>query len=73
MKSFIIWIVGTLLGAGTGYALSFLLDVNIFLLIFFGVILGSSVAITFNIHREKEEAPELPEPVEFEEDPETLI
>lgn len=73
MKSCFIWIAGTLLGAGAGYALSFLLDVNFLLLLFAGIILGSSIAITFNIHRDKEEVPELPEPEEIGDDPDTII
>ncbi len=54
MKSFIIWMVGTLLGAAVGYGLSFLLKMNVPLLILAGIILGNTIAITFNIHREKE-------------------
>ncbi len=53
MKSFIIWMVGTLLGAAVGYGISILLEMNVLLLISIGVILGSTSAITFNIHREE--------------------
>lgn len=73
MKSCFIWIVGTLLGAGAGYALSLLLEVNFYLLIFAGIIIGSSISITINIHREKEEDHDLPEPEKSEEDPEAII
>ncbi|MDR9415366.1 MAG: hypothetical protein RI564_03705 [Gracilimonas sp.] len=53
MKSFLIWVISVLAGACTGYILSLVLEVNIFLLIGIGVIMGSSAGITCNIHRER--------------------
>lgn len=54
MKSFIIWLLGTLFGAAVGYGISILADMNELLFISIGVILGSTSAITYNIHREKD-------------------
>ncbi|MEX0845741.1 MAG: hypothetical protein WD022_10680 [Balneolaceae bacterium] len=54
MKSFLIWFLTVFAGAGIGYALSFVLEVNFYLLIVAGIILGSTAGITINIHQEKE-------------------
>lgn len=55
MKSFFIWVFGMIIGAGLGYGLSFLLDINFLLLMSAGIILGSSAAITINIFRKRDE------------------
>ena len=59
MGSFFIWIACVLLGGLAGYGISYLVSFNTYLLIAFGVIIGSSIGITLNIHREREEDFEL--------------
>lgn len=54
VKSFFIWIGSVVLGAAIGYGLSYLVTMNLYLLIALGVIIGSSIGVTWNIHREKE-------------------
>lgn len=55
MKSVLIWWGSVATGVLLGFGASFLIDINIYLLIVAGVIVGSSVGITWNIHREREE------------------
>ncbi|WP_020402423.1 hypothetical protein [Gracilimonas tropica] len=59
MRSFLIWLLSVLLGGLAGYGTSYLVNFNLYLLIAFGVIIGSSIGITLNIHREREEEIEL--------------
>ncbi len=54
MKSILIWIFCLLCGVACGYGLSFYLDINFYLLMVGGAIVGSTVGITLNIHREDE-------------------
>ncbi|HBQ58226.1 MAG TPA: hypothetical protein DD671_00965 [Balneolaceae bacterium] len=55
MKSFFIWIFFVILGVLAGYGVSFLINLNVYLLLGGGVIIGSSLGVTWNIHREREE------------------
>jgi hypothetical protein len=54
MKSTLIWILCFLGGTACGYGLSFYLDINFYLLMVAGGIIGSTTGITINIHREDE-------------------
>lgn len=51
MKSFVFWFLATLIGAGIGYGISWLIGINPYLSIGIGLILGSSAGVTANIHR----------------------
>ncbi len=52
MKSFLTWITAVVIGASLGYGTSFFLEVGVALPIAVGVLIGSSVGITMNIHRD---------------------
>lgn len=51
MKNLLIWILGIILGTALGYWLSILLDLNQYLTMAGGAIIGSSFAITLNLRR----------------------
>lgn len=71
MRSVLIWLISTIMGALAGYGLSFLLtEINMFIQVAGGVIIGSSVAITINIHRERAISSPNPEPGTEMEEPE---
>lgn len=53
MKSFLIWIFCLIIGAAAGFGISLLFDMNLYLLLGIGLIAGSSMGITWNIHRER--------------------
>ncbi|MCP9290449.1 hypothetical protein [Gracilimonas sediminicola] len=52
MKSFLTWITAVAIGGLIGYGASFLMEVGLALPIGIGVLIGSSVGITINIHRD---------------------
>lgn len=54
MKSFVYWLIATLFGFTLGYGLSWVTGLSIYLSLGIGVIIGSSVGVTFNIHRERD-------------------
>lgn len=54
MKSFLTWILWVGIGAGVGFALHFLIAVNLWILTILGGIVGSSIGFTINIHREED-------------------
>jgi hypothetical protein len=54
MKSFLLWLLATILGAGIGYGVGWLTGINLYLCIGIGVIIGSSIGITSYIHREQQ-------------------
>lgn len=66
MKSFIIWLTAVIVGIATGFGISYMAEINLYVCLAVGVIVGSSVGITINIHREAED--DLPN--EDESDPE---
>jgi hypothetical protein len=53
MKNTFLWMCGILVGMAIGYGLSFVVPLSVYLLVLGGFILGSSVAITYNIYREE--------------------
>lgn len=54
MKSVLIWLLVTALGAGIGYGLSWLTGLNLYICIGIGAIIGSSIGVTANIHRDQQ-------------------
>lgn len=62
MKSFIFWLAGLIIGALFGYAIAVFFELNSILAISCGIIVGSTMAITINILRSKEDIPPVPEP-----------
>lgn len=56
MKSLFIWLLAVIVGGVSGFGVSYLFGISIYLSIFGGIILGSSVGFTINIHRDGEEA-----------------
>lgn len=65
MKSIIIWICGIIIGALAGYGIGLTQSSSPYFWIGIGVILGSTLAVTYNIHREKDD--ELPDDLELQE------
>lgn len=69
MKSFFIWLIAVIIGGASGYGSSFLIDLNMYIAVGLGIILGSTAGITINIHRDRDD--ELPDeeiPAESESD-----
>lgn len=69
MKGFFIWLIAVIIGGASGYGSSFLIDLNMYLAVGLGIILGSTAGITINIHRDRDD--ELPDeqlPAESEPD-----
>lgn len=58
MKSFFIWLIAVIIGGMSGFGVSYLLGLNLYLTVGVGIILGSSAGVTINIHRERDD--ELP-------------
>ena len=54
MKSFFTWLVAIIIGAIFGYLVNVLTGYNLYLSIGIGIILGSTIGITINIHRKKQ-------------------
>jgi hypothetical protein len=54
MKSLLIWLLSTLIGAAIGYGISWLTGINLYLCTGVGIIIGNSAGVTANIHRGKE-------------------
>lgn len=69
MKSFLTWIAGIAIGGFAGYGISFIFEADLFLLVGIGILIGSSVGITINIHRDDDF--ELPPGDSFEADPDS--
>ena len=61
MKSFFTWIAAMIMGGALGYGATHVFDASIYLLIGVGVLIGSSIGITLNIHREEEEPESIPD------------
>lgn len=57
MKSFLIWLLVTVTGAGIGYGISWLTGLNPYLCMGVGVVIGSSIGVTANIHRDQQPMP----------------
>ncbi len=57
MKSFLIWLLVTVTGAGIGYGISWLTGLNPYLCIGVGMVIGSSIGVTANIHRDQQAMP----------------
>lgn len=54
MKSFLTWITAVAISGCIGYGASFLMEIGLALPIGIGVLIGSSVGITINIHRDED-------------------
>ncbi|MEX0610229.1 MAG: hypothetical protein WD016_08950 [Balneolaceae bacterium] len=54
MKSCLTWFIGIIVGAAIGYGISSLIQINMYVAIVAGAILGSSFAITLNLKRSDE-------------------
>lgn len=54
MKSTIIWLSAIVIGGLLGYGAIYFIDFNMYLAVGIGVLIGSSLGITINIHRERE-------------------
>lgn len=54
MKSIFIWLFAIVIGGSVGYGVGFLSELNMYLTIGLGIIVGSSIGVTINIHRERE-------------------
>ncbi len=55
MKNTIIWICGILTGGLAGYGIGLFQSSSPYFWMAVGIIFGSTVAITYNIHREEED------------------
>ncbi|MAL17600.1 MAG: hypothetical protein CL670_14575 [Balneola sp.] len=55
MKNTITWLCGILIGGLSGYGIGVLQTSNPYLWLAVGIILGSSIAVTYNIHREDDD------------------
>lgn len=51
MKNLLVWLLATLVGGVIGYFFSWLTGMSIYLCVGCGVVLGSSLGVTMNIHR----------------------
>lgn len=71
MKNTIIWLCGILIGGLAGYGVGILQSTNPYFYIGLGIILGSTIAITFNVHREEEDIPDELMDEEFVQEEET--
>lgn len=58
MKSFFIWLIAIIIGGLSGFGVSYLTGLSIYLTVGVGIILGSSAGVTINVHRERDD--ELP-------------
>ncbi|MFP8489020.1 hypothetical protein ACKGJO_07940 [Gracilimonas sp. Q87] len=54
MKSFLIWLLATFIGAALGFGISWLTGINLYLSLGIGIILGSSAGVTANMDRVRE-------------------
>lgn len=54
MKSVLIWLSAVVIGGGIGYGIGVFNDLNIYLTVGLGIIVGSSIGVTINIHRERD-------------------
>ena len=54
MKNFLTWFTAVVIGGCLGYGIGFFIEVSAPLMIGIGVLIGSSVGITINIHRDDE-------------------
>lgn len=54
MKSVLIWLSAVVIGGGIGYGIGILSELNIYLTVGLGIIVGSSIGVTINIHRERD-------------------
>ena len=59
MKSFFIWLIAVIIGGISGFGISYLIGFNVYLTVGLGIILGSTVGVTINIHRDGDD--ELPD------------
>ncbi|MEQ8523372.1 hypothetical protein [Gracilimonas sp.] len=55
MKNTIIWICGILIGGLAGYGVGLTQSSGLYFWVGVGIILGSTLAVTYNIHREEDD------------------